>query len=224
MLNNYELVDVAIGIIATNKVNAGQKFISGRMKNLKYRMERKQGFTLFREMDEERFDAIVNAFPKTGVNPRTNEPWNGENTNIQPADFKYEDAIKELRNVDGWNTLLFEGCEYESFPLPGLYVRKYTQEIGGHKAGTWVREPDGNYVAVIDHIDVLTMKMEDGTPLKGWDAATQARSQMKQLIRLEEALKPGTVDAENKPCEIAARYRPDADVRVPSNDTAIDDK
>lgn len=221
MLNNYELVDISIGIIDSGRVNAGQKFVSGRMKNLRYRMERKQGFTLFREMDEERFDAIVNAFPKTGKNPRTNEDWNGENAEIQAADFKYEDAIKTLRDVDGWNALMFEGCEYESFPLPGLYVRKYTQNLGGHKVGTWVREPNGDKVAVIDHIDVLTMKMEDGTPLRGWDAASQAKSQMKQLIRLEDALKQEDVD--HQPCTVAPRYMPDADVRVPSNDS-IDDK
>lgn len=229
MLNNYELVDISIGIIDQGKNNAGQKYISGRMKNMRYRMERKQGFTLFREMDEERFDAILNAFPMTGQdmrNPQKPKPWNGGNTSL-PATFKYEDAIEELRNLDGWNALMFENCEYERFPLPGLYVRKYTQPLGGHAEGEWVMEPNGSAVAVVDHIDVLTMKMEDGTPLRGWDAETQARSQMKTLIRLEDALKGNNggpmLDVLNNPCKVAERYMPGAERMVPGGE-AIDDK
>lgn len=230
MLNNYELIDVSIGTIEAGKVNAGQKYVSGRMKNMRYRMERKQGFTLFREMDEERFDAILDAFPATGQdlrNPQKPRPWNGTNTTL-PATFKYEDAIAKLRNLDGWNALMFENCEYEKFLLPGLYVRKYTQALGGHNEGEWVMEPNGQYVAVIRHLDVLTMKMEDGTPLKGWDAETQARSQMKTIIRLEDALKGNNggpmLDVLQHPCVVADIYLPGAEMRVPGGETSIDDK
>ena len=219
MLCNYELVDISIGTIESGKVNAGQKYVSGTLKNLRKRMARPRGFTLFREMDSERFDLIVNAFPTSGTDPRpghNNASWNGNNASISPADFKYEEAIKKLKNADGFDALLFDDCEYETFPLPGLYCRRFTQDMGGYKKGDWVMEPDGKHISVIDEISVLTMKYpEDGSYVEGWDAKTQAKSLMKQLVRLED------LSPEDK-AKVANRYLEDEDVRVPQD--GIEDK
>lgn len=216
------MIDLEIGVVGQGKVNAGDKYVVCKLENMDDDCIRPRGFTLFKEQAPRRFEAILNAFPSTGNNPKTNKPWNGTNAEIQAADFNYDKAVAGLQNVGGKNYIQITRAKYIKHPLPGYYVRKYNQAMAGHEAGEWIMEPNGTNVQVIDEIQVLTRWWEDGTePIEGWDAATQAKSMMKTLIRLEDAL--GTKDVKGRECIVAKRYLPDAEVIVPNNDT-IDDK
>lgn len=190
MLNDYSLKAISIETVEAGKPNAGQKYIAGTMYNNKFRKAKPRAFAMFEEEDREAFLAILNAFPATGNNPVTGRPWNGTNTSITPADFDPAKAEAMLRNVDGVDYLAFDNGCYERYKLPEPCVRVYSQDLGGHKLGTWVMDPTGTYVQIVEEIDVFVLKYSDepGDYQEGWEIEKRARSQMRNLIPLAKAI------------------------------------
>lgn len=192
-LNNYLFCNLEIKVIESGKQNAGQRYISGVLENQTNDMAKPRQFAFFEETQPRRFQAILNAFP-------VGSKYNGDNKEIAEATFDKKMAEAALQNVDGKNMLLFQNGCYEKGRLPEPHVRKFSQDLGGHKEGEWVMDPTGSYVGVIETLDVFVLRysQEEGDYVEGWDLATQMKSQMRNLIPLSKALKDDMKDVSGK--------------------------
>lgn len=191
MLFNYKMTSATIGQIPAGKANAGMYYVVAQLKNVANRRGKSTTITVFANDDEDFVTAVRSVFPATGIDPTTNQPWNGTDTTAPATGFDRLAAIKKLESLNGEDYTLFQGGKNFSTPLPGKYVMTYATNLNGHAAGEPVLEKNSSFVKVVSEVNIFVMMYDEAAEqyVEGYTPADRLRSRMNNLIPLEEFIK-----------------------------------
>lgn len=199
MLHNYLLTNPHIFLSEEqrdangNIIRKAEPYVKGILADLTKRKARKRTQTVFKAMDEELITSLRKLLPSTGqwVDVDGNKhDWNGLRQ-LQAGEIfgeaEYQAVVESLKPL-----LSYEDGKYIDAPLGGKYAMKYSQNLGTHKKGEWVCEPNSNFIRVFETARIFVMVNEENPDpnkpddyVDGWDPQTVLRARMALYYPIE---------------------------------------
>lgn len=199
-MTDYVMKDLSVGKI--NSTNSSSKyFVSGKLRNTKFRHAKATTIVIFDTDDQEFVDAVRSVFPKNDKNDQNAPKFYGTNPDIKPSEFtpeKLKEAMKTLRDWDGEDLLLFPNGAREEYQLTTPMVMKYRGNIGGHAEGDWVCKPGSKFVKIWYSLGVFVEKDDEGGYVEGFSSEESAQNRIRTMIPLLSAGE----EIKQKGCEI----------------------
>lgn len=202
---NYLLKDITIGKI--NNANSTSKYyVSGRLRNMKYRHAKATRIVIFDTDDQEFVDAVRSVFPKNDKADANAPKYYGTNGDIKPSEFDADARTAAMAKLRHWgeddeDLLLYENGASERYILPTPMVMKYRGSIGGHSEGEWVCKPGSKFLKIWYEISVFVEKDDDGGYVEGFSPEEMAQNRIRTMIPLMEAMKDKSIEFD--PLDIA---------------------
>lgn len=200
MTFNYVLQNPHIEMTTVGQNNpVSEPYIIGSIRNTQLRREKPRSLVIFKSDDPEMVLALMKLLPKAGTwidADKKPHNWNGVKELTAGETFgdeQYQAAIKLFAaDENAWTD--FSGFKYIMYKLPGKYVQRFSQDLGGHKKDEWVCEPNSNYVKVVTEIPLFVGVAQEGATqeqdqyIQGWTPADRLRSAMKRYVPLDKLI------------------------------------